>query len=197
MSAQAPGKPVLIPVKAPWRISTTWGASLSVESCEDRAERPTFVEFVGAFARHEAKSRSGSKPSVSIEPFLEISAPPTAPYHLVRVIFEHGCWTQLSPSVSETETVREEDYDWSALPTVMLPGETLHENLARTRKLWLASGTCPNPGMYEVQFSPWLASLGLASQPKWKHYLLLGSDGYVEIIAQGWEWKLGQPVSGR
>src|SRR6266446_1662788 len=197
MTTQSLQKPALIPVQVPWRISTS-DASLSVQLSEDRTAFPTLVDFVGLFAHKKVDSRSSAKADGQVAhafPSFEETRPPAkSPYHLVRVVFDGGFWAQLSPSVSETHTVRDGDYDWSAVPTGMLPGEKVHENLERTRKLWLSTGICPDPGMYEVRDSPRLERQRLASQPKWKHYLLLGSDAYLEVLAQGWEWKLGQPL---
>ena len=179
----------------PWRITSS-DASLVVYLSEDRIALPTRVDFVGQFAGNFAKSKSGRADApvpISIPSFEETPPPATAPFHLVRIVFGRGHWVKLFPSVSETHVVPHEDYDWSAFPA-MRPGEVLHEALARRRKQWLKTGISPNPGMYEVKDSPWLASTGLAAQAQWKHYLLTGCDGGVEVLAQGWEWRLGPPV---
>lgn len=90
--------------------------------------------------------------------------------------------------------VREQDYDWSAVASTRLPGETVEQNVLRTRELWLSTGVCPDPSMYKVSHSPWLMKEKLGHGAGWRDYLLLGHDEYVEVIAKGWDWQPGQPA---
>jgi hypothetical protein len=48
--------------------------------------------------------------------------------------------------------------------------------------------------MYDVLHSPWLKEENLRPTDGWHHYLMLGHDEYVEVIAKGWDWQPGQPA---
>ena len=115
-------------------------------------------------------------------------------YHQIRVIFDRGYWFRFSPGFSESQVIETAAYDWSEVSARLLPGERSHENIERVVSAWRETGVCPNPRMYEVVFSSWLSQLGLDEGKKWKHFLIAGSDGYIEIVAQGWKWLLGQPI---
>jgi hypothetical protein len=48
--------------------------------------------------------------------------------------------------------------------------------------------------MYEVVPSIWKTESGLQGSESVKHYLLAGTDEFVEVLAPRWEWILGDPV---
>ena len=50
--------------------------------------------------------------------------------------------------------------------------------------------------MYEVGGSSPPQGEEADSPARTKHYLLLGTEAQLEVWARGWEWKLGQPLSG-
>lgn len=61
---------------------------------------------------------------------------------------------------------------------------------------WLALGHCPDSGFYVAQSSDWLSTLPEFCQ-RFRHYVLDGHDGYVELIAerfawQEWSWNHGE-----
>lgn len=66
-----------------------------------------------------------------------------APFRMVKVAFVEGRAARTLPAVADAEVVREDDHDWSAVPGTRMPGETVEQNVVRTRELWLHSGICP------------------------------------------------------
>ena len=112
----------------------------------------------------------------------------------MRVNFEGGFAIRRHPSFSDLEVIPEADFDWSALVGSRKAGETVLETVARGTKYWRETGLAPNPGMYGVERSPWLSALDEAPQGL-HHYILLGQDDYVEILAKGWTWELGQVLA--
>jgi len=55
----------------------------------------------------------------------------------------------------------------------------------------VSTGVAPDPRMYESCRRPG-SSTGAAEVGRWHHYLLTGSEGYIEAIAQGWKWIPGR-----
>jgi hypothetical protein len=197
MNEESPKKPMLIPVRAPWQISAS-AAYLRAQFSEAPNEIPVQVDFVGFFRGNEAKGDGSSGTALNVikvpPVFEETKEGTNGVFQLVRVVFGKAHWLRLSPGVSESQVLDEAAYDWSAVPSSLGAGETVYENVQRVRALWLETGVCPDPRMYEVKFSPWLAELRLSQAEGWSHYLLAGSEGYLEVIAQGWEWRQGQAL---
>ncbi len=54
---------------------------------------------------------------------------------------------------------------------------------------WRSEGICPTPGFFFAESSEWLASLPEQFQQDSQHYVIDGRDGYVEVIARGFEWR--------
>jgi hypothetical protein len=191
--------PTLVPAQVPWQISPS-AARLRVLLAESQKDAPALVEFAGYLGSHVQGSAPSASPAAgaggALPPFQEGKFQVTAAYHLVRVAFSRGYWVRYAPALSESRVIDEADYDWTEVAGRMLPGERAHESVERARRVWGQTGVCPNPRMYEVRGSLWLESLGLHAQPQWRHYLLLGNDAYVEIVAAAWAWHLGQPLPG-
>lgn len=188
-------KPQLIPVIVPWQISP------SVPNIEIQrkigSQYPSSVTFIAHFKcdeppTHPAISEANQiiKPSPKFEPSsMEIRAP----FRLVRVNLVEGYQADMHPAVSDLEVIPENAYDWSEVTSSLMPNETIEQNLERTCSSWLYSGVCPDPGMYEVKNSLWLAELGEQANGL-HHYLLLGHDEYIQILAKAWTWEAGQVV---
>lgn len=58
----------------------------------------------------------------------------------------------------------------------------------RTRE-WNATGHCPDSGFYVATKSAWLPSLAAFFQSDFRHYVVDGRDGYVELIARRFKWR--------
>ena len=57
------------------------------------------------------------------------------------------------------------------------------------RREWKATGLCPSPGFYVATESEWLSSLPDAHYERSHHYVVVGRDGYVELIAERFRWR--------
>ncbi|MBI1191035.1 MAG: hypothetical protein GC200_10190 [Tepidisphaera sp.] len=57
----------------------------------------------------------------------------------------------------------------------------------RFRDAWIATGICPDPGVYEVRGSAWLAECGI--EEGYAHLVVRGHDVFVEAIASRWSWR--------
>ncbi len=164
---------------------------------KDSAGCPVSATFIGHFGLDEFPDHFHDGTAVEVvyetHEFHPTPLSTRVPFRMVRIMFDDGRKFRILPAVSDGEIIRESAYDWSAVSGALLPDETSEQNVARARATWLSSGLCPDPGMYEVQHSPWLAELG-ANGAGLRHYILLGDDEYAEVIAQDCGWEPGQPV---
>jgi hypothetical protein len=62
------------------------------------------------------------------------------------------------------------------------------ERLRQEQQEWQRSGYCPDSGFYVAVTSAWLSDLP-EYQSRFKHYVVSGRDGYVELIAQNYAWR--------
>ena len=187
-------KQKLVPVSVPWQISPSV-PHLKLKQAADGY--PLSVTFIGHFKCDEMNEQvlaSESIQVVSEDPDFE-PAPLSlrAPFRMVRVNFVSAYLGRICQSVSDSEVIPEEDYDWSEVPSSLRHGETIERNFERSRDLWLTTGICPDPGMYEVKNSPLLTEFAMQSN-ELRHYIMLGHDEYIEVLAKGWDWEAGQPV---
>jgi hypothetical protein len=189
-------KPRLLPVSVPWQISPSV-PHLKVQKAPE--QHVVFATFIGHFKCDEAAHSKEESPAlevvVSVPEFESTSILTKAPFRMVRVDFGEEYEVRMMPAYSDSEVLPEKSYGWDAVPGALLPNETVDENLRRTEDLWLRTEICPDPGMYEVQNPPWLAEIPEERSRGLRHYVILGHDEYVEILAKAWNWKLGQPVS--
>ena len=65
------------------------------------------------------------------------------------------------------------------------------------RREWKAPGLCPRPGFYVATESEWLSSLPDTRQEGCHHYVVVGRDGYVELIAARFRWREWLWTGGR
>jgi hypothetical protein len=54
---------------------------------------------------------------------------------------------------------------------------------------WRTTGLCPDSGFYVARESAWLRSLPVRFKANYRHYVLDGRDGYVEVIAKSFRWR--------
>lgn len=59
----------------------------------------------------------------------------------------------------------------------------------RRAQLWRDAGYCPDPGFYVAQQSVWLAGIPNLLQRGFRHYVVDGRDGYIELIARRYRWR--------
>ncbi len=187
-------KPKLIAFTAPWQISPSVPC-LKIQKHDDG--RPASATFIGHFGLDDFAETVHFGTEVEVIPgapdFQPTPMSIRVPFRMVRITFDNGRKSRVLPAVSDREIILESAFDWSAVPGYLLADETGEQNVERSRATWLSSGTCPDPGMYEVQNLPWLAEIG-AGGAGLRHYILLGHDEYAEVLASGCSWESGQSV---
>ena len=187
-------RPQLLPVVAPWMVAVS---APFLKPHRSETGQPLSVTFVGYFKMDHIQPQDGT-PQFEIvrEPpeFEPATSDERHPYRLVKISFSGGRTMRTTPAFSDGEVIEEDAYDWSSVPGDLRPGEDAKNNRERRNRYWLETGTSPDPGVYEVAGSPWLAELGEDAEGL-HHYMILGNDDYVEVLAEGWSWQAGQPVS--
>ncbi len=181
-------QPRLIPLRVPWQVSPST-PFLSIHVSEEFEVGSTWAEFVAYFAI-EDKSRvatDGRSVKLVARPNVDELDSGSGPYQLLRVTFDSGLWVRVSPAWSDSEVVKESDYDWTSVPCGYEPGQDISVWLRHFRDTWTRESICPDPRIYEVHGSRWLDELGQGRATA-KHILILGHDSYGEIIAEGWRW---------
>jgi len=158
-------------------------------------DRPEWISFVGYFRLDHREAVAAEYLVVAKQPpeFVRTEIVEGAPYRLLRVSFVNGRNYRVSPAISDREVFPENDYDWSAVPGGLQPGEDTVAYMARTTEYLLSTGISPNPSMYEIADSTWLVELGIQG-PQYHHYLISGDDKYIEVVAESWAWEPGQAV---
>lgn len=57
------------------------------------------------------------------------------------------------------------------------------------QRTWQLTGKCPDPGFYVAEHSEWIETLPTSFRQDFRHYVIDGRDGYVELIAKSFSWK--------
>ncbi len=192
-------KQILVPLRVAWMVSPST-PFLRLHVSESASQDETHVEFVAHYQCEEV-----SRPSITgiqvvqpPSPFQLAEGRQNGPYRLLRIVFKNGHWARMYPSHSDKEVINEATFDWSQVTGRWTPGQDIFAYLKQSREVWQQSGICPDPGVYEVELSSWLDETGAVQdrERKWRHYLILGHDGYVEVIAEGYEILEGQILAG-
>jgi len=189
-------RPMLLPAVVPWQVSPS-APCLRLTACEDAAG-VTCVDLVAHFGlddRGEAALPSANVTAVASQPgpFKAAVDHDQHSHRLVRIKFELAIAARMLPAVSDHVV-----FDVSGFDTTHVPGSDLLLKdyatwLADFQNSWLRSGKCPDPRVYEVKNSRWIAGLGRPAE-QWRHIVIEGHDSYVEVIARGWTWEMGQPA---
>lgn len=92
------------------------------------------------------------------------------------------------PVFQDDEVIDRGKYDWSNLPVVLGKGEQADSYFERYYTEWDRQKLCPDPRFYLVGSSSWIAAEHERGNGflcgETKHFLLLGSDFSVEILAR-------------
>jgi hypothetical protein len=198
-NADAFKKPKLLPAKVPWKISPSTPFLRMIVS-ESESDHPTEVTFLSFLPSEEdlkryAEGKDSRDESMDADTLL-FRGNVDKRDRIVKLTFDCAAWARMYPFDSD-ESVFDSNYDWSAVggrdfepnPDPEDWGEELwEESVKRFRQQWGRTSICPDPGMYEVYASPWLQETG-ASDIGLKHYMILGHDAYIEILASSWRWE--------
>jgi len=186
-------KPKLIPVSVPWKISPSVPHLHLQTNDAGKPISATFIAYFHCDYVVPVSPPTGLQTIYDPGEFILANNAEPAPFRMVRVAFAAGKVGRACHAFADLQVIPEDDFDWTAVPGELLPGQTIDQNIKKRLQTWTDTGVCPDPLMYEVQGSPWLRELGL-SENDLHHYILLGHDDYVEVIASGWRWEKGQPV---
>jgi hypothetical protein len=188
-------KPKLIPASVPWQVSAhapCLELHLSKES-----DVPLFASFIAHFELQDVPNPGADHYRTYEDPGPFRPASPGekgAPYHVIGVRFENGFRGRMVESFSDDQVIDENAFDGSAIAGSLLKGESIDDNFARRDHYLKETGLSPDPGFYEVIGSPWIAEVA-PERHNLRHYIILGLEEYAEVLAEGWEWDLGQPVN--
>lgn len=179
----------LVPLEVPWQISpSTSFLRLHASECpQDDPVRIVFIAYLG-LENNRMLPQSKEQVAQRVPPTTEAISS-GAGYCEVRVTFDTGLWCRMSPACSDSETIRENAYDWSQVKCTWDGEQDIDEWLYAFKKLWRETGMCPDPRIYQVEDSEWLRSIGSCLGTEWKHYLVVGHDNYVEVIAKSCKWE--------
>jgi hypothetical protein len=190
-------KPRLVAVEVPWRVSPST-SFLKPLIGEVPSHCPTEVTFLGYDpTEYYNQQLAPWQVDPSIQPSDEeliafANAHPDPRDKVVKVTFEGSTCVRMYRTDAEffSERFPSSLYDWSEIKfyfdAEVESEDAWEEQLRLENEYWQRTGICPDPSMYAVQYSPWLEELQLRAS---NHYLIIGYECYVEVIAAGWSWR--------
>ncbi len=153
-------KTVLIPCGVPWSISpSTSGVTLIHRETDVQPE--CSVVFGGG--RLQDSGRTDDR--------------------RIEITFNLCYYSRTGPH-SDTEGVEAIGYD-----VVQSFEGAGRDYLEWRQKEWQKNGLCPDSGFYVAHESAWLQSLPNFFHKDYRHYVIDGRDGYVELIAKSFKWR--------
>lgn len=168
--------PKLLPVEVPWRIALETPDLTLIAYEQGHSE----VSFIGQFLADSDEAMSLKEKKVIIEM-----------YDVLK--------TRTSGKWSDSYTIDPNKYDWSEIKPEYHPYravsaiEKYQQEEAEYMSQWISSNNCPVPNMYRVANSEWLHSIGHVRET-YIHYLFIGEDIYIEVIARGFKWESGEDI---
>lgn len=161
--------PRLLPLDVPWRISPSvpcLGVALgNVFGINDGYV--TFDAFLGEST--SLANKYGTHRQISVA--------------LKRVV-----WMKFYPEFSKDDSERLEAYDWNQVPEFRDQDGSFRGHSRRFHDQWNSTDICPDPSAYLIENSEALACLGFRDE--FKHYLFIGDDFNLEVIADSLTWEL-------
>ena len=176
-------KQLLCPLAVPWMVSPSV-PNLRLSEVEDGL--PVVVQFTAHFVlrAEQIDSQRIGFPEVEVTRCSRDFHAKAPVYGLVRLTFEKVVSARCMPAFSEREILNPEEFDVSAIPYAT-PSEDVGAWLSNFHSLWLKTGYCPDPRVYRVESSHWIANLKLRNV---EHFVIEGHDEYLELIAERWRW---------
>ena len=153
-------KTVLTPCRVPWSISpTTSGLTLTHVETDVLPE----CTIVLGGGRLQADDRTDDR--------------------RIELVFD-GCYFARVGPHSDMEGI--ESIGYEIVPMTKDKGV---DYLRWRQAHWRASGICPDSGFYVALSSLWSSSLPATYHDGFRHYVVDGRDGYVEVIARRFRWQ--------
>jgi hypothetical protein len=101
----------------------------------------------------------------------------------IEIAFELCYFTRTGP---KPDTGGVESLGYDLIPKY---DASINDYLTQRATQWRATGLCPDSGFYVATESPWLQSLDEWFRNRCRHYVIVGRDGYIELIAQRFKWR--------
>jgi hypothetical protein len=159
-AVESMSKTILVPCRVPWAISPST-SGLTLRHSESDTQ-PECTVTLGA-GRLRADGRTDDR--------------------RIEIVFELSYYARVGPH-SDTEGVEALGY------SIVFPFEyDPADYLERRAHMWREAGYCPDPRFYVAQQSAWLAALPDFRHGGFRHYVIDGRDGYVELIARRYRWR--------
>ena len=156
------------PISVPWMVSST-ERELKIVNCEDGSLEVGFLGFYGK---------------------VQVDKELVDKYEDVKVIFVGVNDFRHYPDYSSEEAERLDSYDWDPVPEFRDAEGSLAQHSEKFHDVWIETKLCPDPAVYEVLESDWVRSDG--NDQRLKHYIVLGGDYNLEVLAKGIEGQLGK-----
>jgi len=150
---------VLTPCQVPWNISAS-GSGVTLVHTESDVEPECTVRFLAG--RLQDNNRTDIR-------------------H-VEITFRKCYFARLGPH-GDSEGIEAIGY------RIDPPRPAGLEYIDWLRQRWRETGFCPSSRFYIAKSSDWLPTLPDFFQGDFRHYVVDGRDGYVELIAREFEWR--------
>ena len=159
----------LFPVDVPWMVAADHSRIIATLVENDRA----VIAFDASVL-----------PEGGVDEILHAELP------IKRVVlqFRAAQWMRTAPAWSDRDVVDPLVYDWGKVYSVSAFAGSVNDYLIGFRRKWQEDRRCPDPALYEVGTSYWLVQSG-AVKFQCRHYLLLGHDLSVEVLAPAFTWQ--------
>ncbi len=112
---------------------------------------------------------------------------------LVTVTFKKLKRVRVNYITLEGGGMDENLYDWTDVPLRFTEEMNLSVREKQYNAMWLNSGVCPDPRMYQVIQSQLLEPNEI-EQHQVQHYLAVGEEFTLDIVAGDWKWSAGEPI---
>lgn len=165
-----PDMPQLQPLVVPWSISPS-APSLGLASRNIDGTNHGYVTFMGFLGETTTLSSQHGR------------------YKQIAVVLEHVQYAKLYPNHSAGDSDRLDSYDWSRVPEFADERNSFKGSLRRFHDQWNATNVCPQPSAFIVHESDLLSELRIPHD-KFTHFLFLGDDFNVEVVAGAMTWQV-------
>jgi len=179
-------KQILKYIELPWQISPS-ASDLKLQVKETGPDYQSVVLCLVFFNSKEAREASGvTAKSYQLQGKEKVFASDREGF--IQIQFKNPIFSAMEIKASDEVTSDFNIYDDSLLPCSDSK-EPINIRLDKYREHWNGTGNSPRPGFYEIlnssllsdRFKPY-KSIGYG------HYIIEGSDMYVEVVASAWNW---------
>lgn len=110
-------------------------------------------------------------------------------FQRIQITFSSFYAFRVLPPQTDQDVIDESKYSWEMIKFDDLIKKDWERWKTEFRSAWQQTNVCPDCRMYEVLNSKWLRDTGVDKRFGCKHFLILGHDLYVEVLAETWKWE--------